>query len=222
MTHNGHIVAITGASGRLGRCIVPAFLQAGARIVTMDRRVESDGQLDDQAALRLAIDVTNEDSVRQAFQQTSQELGPIDVLVHTVGGWDGRPFLETSLDQWNAMVGLNLTSAFLCFREAARQMQGRGGTIVGIASGQGADRGMSRQSAYSASKGGLIRLIEAIAAEYQESGTRALAIAPSTLLFDENSNEAGVPAEDVAALCVYASSAAGKSPNGATLRAYGP
>jgi NAD(P)-dependent dehydrogenase (short-subunit alcohol dehydrogenase family) len=206
----------------LGRCIVPAFLQAGARIVTMDRRVESDGQLDDQAALRLAIDVTNEDSVRQAFQQTSQELGPIDVLVHTVGGWDGRPFLETSLDQWNAMVGLNLTSAFLCFREAARQMQGRGGTIVGIASGQGADRGMCRQSAYSASKGGLIRLIEAIAAEYQESGTRALAIAPSTLLFDENSNEAGVPAEDVAALCVYASSAAGKSLNGATLRAYGP
>lgn len=213
----GNVVVITGASGRLGRHILAAYQEAGATIVTMDRTPLESGA----AALSIQLDATSETSVQTAFKKVATELGRIDTLVHTIGTWDGRPILETSLEKWQFMISLNLTSAFLCFKEALRHMHGKSGRLIGIASGQGADRGASKQGPYSASKGGLIRLAESIAAEYQDSGITAHAIAPSTLLFDGDEKGPGVFAKDVASLCVYLSGPAGHALNGATLRAYG-
>ena len=119
------------------------------------------------------------------------------------------------------MLNLNLTSSFLVFREALRYMKDNGGGLVGITSAQGADRGVSQQAAYSATKGGLTRLIDSIAAEYKGTGITAHAIAPSMILFEEPYDNSGVPARDLAQLCVYLSTDAGRSLNGATLRAYG-
>lgn len=211
------VVVITGASGRLGSLILQAYHGAGAIIATMDRILSEGGP----AALALQVDATDEASVQAAFKKVGAALGPIDTLVHTIGTWDGRPILDTSLEKWQFMMDLNLTSAFLCFREAILNMEGESGTLIGIASGQGADKGAAKQGAYSASKGGLIRLIESIAAEYHGTGIRANAIAPSTLLFDDAEKGSGVFAKDIAALCVYLSSPAGKAFNGATLRGYG-
>jgi NAD(P)-dependent dehydrogenase (short-subunit alcohol dehydrogenase family) len=165
--------------------------------------------------------VTDEAEVVSVFQQIGETYGHIDALVHTVGMWNGKPFLDTTLDDWEQIMRVNLTSTVLCFREAARLMQGRGGRLIGIASGQGADRGHAQQAGYSASKAGVIRLVEAVAGEFEGTGITAHVIAPSFILFEDAADHKGVPVSDLADLAVYLCGSAGASLNGATLRAYG-
>ncbi|HYE97217.1 MAG TPA: SDR family NAD(P)-dependent oxidoreductase [Rubricoccaceae bacterium] len=215
----GKVVVVTGAGGRLGRVLVRQLLEVGARVAGLDLVPASDLP---EGALALGADLGSEDEVVDAFARIGRSLGPADALVHTVGMWAGKPLARTSFDDWETMLHVNLTSAFLCFREAARAMQGRGGRLVGIASRQGADRGAAEQAAYSASKAGVMRLVEAVAAEYDGTRITAAAVAPSTILFGGEGDDAkGVSVEDVAALCVYLCGPGGAVHNGAVLRAYG-
>lgn len=220
----GQLVVVTGAAGRLGRHVVRHLAQAGATLAVLDL---------DAAALHgvaetahpFAADATREASVQRAFGEIEAQLGVPDALVHTVGTWGAAPLAETALEDWQQLVDLNLTSAFLCFRAAARLMQkrpeGTPARLVGIASGQGADRGAAEQGAYSAAKAGVVRLVEAVAAEYAGTGLTAHAIAPSTILFDGVDAQKGVRPERLAALCAYLLTPAADALSGATLRAYG-
>lgn len=210
------IVIVTGAEGRLGRVVVQHLVEAGARVAALDRAAP-EGLPD--GVLALAADVTDEASTAEAWDRTGEALGTPNALVHTVGMWAGEPLAETDVDAWRTVLDVNLTSAFLAFREAARRMAA-GGRLVAIASGQGADRGVAQQAAYSASKAGVVRLVEATAAEH--AGLSAVAVAPSTLLFgDEPADAAGVSVEAVASLCARLCGPDGAVHSGATLRAYG-
>lgn len=217
----GKVVVVTGASGRLGQRLVERFTQHGATIAAIDLDADTIPGPAGTHGKAFSANVTRETDVVAVFQQIREAFGSPDVLVHTVGAWDGKPFLETSFDDWQRMIDLNLTSAFLCFREAARQMEERGGRLIGIASGQGADRGRAGQAGYSASKAGVVRLVEAVADEYNGTGLTAHAIAPSAIVFDENSDDKGVPVSDLIDLALYLCTSAAASLNGATLRAYG-
>ena len=213
-------IVLSGSTGRLGQRIIQAFEPTEASLITIDRSINLDlVEKHEHILLATQADVTDEASVIDTFGHIIDETGIPDVLIHTVGGWDGRPFTETTLETWQSMVNLNLTSAFLMFREALRHM--KSGAVIGITAGQGADHGVGQQAAYSATKGGLTRLIESIADEYKGTGITAHAIAPAMILFEPPFDQAGVPAPDLAALCVYLSTDAGRSLNGATLRAYG-
>jgi NAD(P)-dependent dehydrogenase (short-subunit alcohol dehydrogenase family) len=217
---SGTSVLVTGASGRLGRVVVRRLLDAGARVVALDA-VRPEGLPDGVAVL--AADLTDRPAVQQAFEEVDREVGPLGALVHTVGMWAGQPLAETHLADWRRVMDVNLTSTFLCFREAARRMlaQPAGGRLVAIASRQGAERGVAEQAAYSASKAGVVRLVEASAAEYGGRITAA-AVAPSTILFGgEEEGAKGVSAEAVADLCVYLCGEGGPIHNGTVLRAYG-
>ena len=219
MDPTGRVVVVTGAAGRLGRRMMHRFADEGATVAACDRDpCRLPGGTPGQV---FKADVANEAEVVAGFRQIGDTFGSIDALVHTVGAWDGRPFLDTSLGAWEKIVRVNLTSAFLCFREAARLMQGRGGRLIGIASGQGADRGRAQQGGYSAAKAGVVRLVEAVAEEFEGTGITAHAIAPSFILFDEADDQKGVPVSDLIDLAVYLCGPAGASLNGATLRAYG-
>ncbi len=218
---DGKIVVVTGAAGRLGRHVVERFAEHGATIAAVDLDVDVIALPKGASGQTFSANVTDEADVETCFQQIGDAFGPIDVLVQTVGAWDGRPLLETSLDDWQRIVGLNLTSAFLCFREAARLMQGRGGRIIGIASGQGADRGRAQQGGYSAAKAGVVRLVEAVAEEFEGTGITAHAIAPSLILFGQDEALKGVAVAHLVDLALYLCSPAGDALNGATLRAYG-
>ncbi|RMH64083.1 MAG: SDR family oxidoreductase [Bacteroidetes bacterium] len=224
----GQVVVITGAGGRLGQRLVHRFARQGARIAAIVLDEDEARRIpfpeDEQAeGYAFPVDVTREELVETCFDQIAHQFGRLDALVHTVGAWDSRPLLGTSLDDWEHLMRINLTSSFLCFREAVRVMQrtGTGGRLIGIAAGQGADRGQARQSAYSAAKAGVIRLVESVAAELAGSGITAHAIAPSTILYDAAPGEPGVAAEQIVSLCLYLCTPAGKGLNGATLRAYG-
>ena len=216
----GAVVVVTGAGGRLGRVVVRRLLGAGARVAALDARLPE--ELPD-GVVAVGADLTDEGSVTEAFGEAEDAAGPVRGLVHTVGMWDGTPFAETSLESWRRMMDVNLTSLFLCFREAARRMASSpdAGRLVAIASGQGADGGVAQQAAYSASKAGAVRLVESVAAEYDGRIT-AVAVAPSTILFGgEGEGAAGVSVEAVADLCVYLCGPGGAVHNGTVLRAYG-
>lgn len=216
MTPPSGVVVVTGAAGRLGRVVVAQLAAAGASVVAVDRTAPDvpDGHT------AVAADVTTEPGVREAFALAA-EAGAVAGVVHTVGAWDGAPLAETTLDAWQAMVAVNLTSTFLVFREAVRRMPD-GGRLVAIASRQGADAGVAEQAAYSASKAGVVRLVEATTAEHGARGLTAAAVAPSTILFgDEGAGARGVPVGEVAALCVRLVGPGGAAHAGETLRAYG-
>jgi len=218
---SGTTVLLTGAAGRLGRVIARHLLRAGASVAALD--ADPSGLDASGDALRLyRADLTDEADVERAFREALDAQGPARALIHAVGAWDGRPLAETSLVAWRHQLDVNLTSTFLCFREAVRHFGARGGgRLVAFASKQGADGGATEQAAYSAAKAGVVRLVEATAREHGARGVTAAAIAPSTILFGGEGDAAGVPAERLAALAVYLASEAGAVHNGAVLRAYG-
>lgn len=228
------VAAIAGADGRLGSRLVDGYRQHGYRVAALTRGSEVEG------AQQFTVDVTDEASVEKVFADVQAAFGRMDVFIQTVGGWGMSPFLETSLSDWRSLVELNLTSTFLCFREAARHMRAVGsgveqrrsgtGRLIAISSRQGAVRGVAQQAAYSASKAGVVRLVEAVAAEFATDsapyGPTAHVLAPSTILFDNDTDAArasgeGVPVEDLVETCLFLSSPAGASLNGATLTAFG-
>ena len=214
---SGKTIVLTGAFGRLGRILTRRLIADGATVAGLDAR-SADPVVDSDRLHLFKADLVDEQAVDDAFRRIAEERGSVDGLVHTVGMWDGRPFAQTSLEEWERMMRVNLTSAFLCFRAALRAFDGRG-RLVGVASAQGADRAVAEQAAYSASKAGVVRLVEAVAAEYAGTGITAAAVAPSTILFEGGGE--GVPAERIAALCAYLCTDEGGAHNGAVLRAYG-
>ena len=215
---SGRVVVVTGAAGRLGRVVADHLADAGARVAGLDRAPHDVGDL------AVTANVTDPDSAAQALAQVAGTLGEPDGVVHTVGTWDGRPFAETSLADWRAVMDVNLTSTFVVFQTAVRRMlaAGAAGRLVALASGQGADKGVAQQAAYSASKAGVVRLVEAVAAEYRAQDIGVAAVAPSMILFGgEAEGTRGVDVDEVARLCVTLCGPAGNVHNGSVLRAYG-
>ena len=211
------LVVITGAAGRLGTITIRGFQEAGYRVVGLDRQEKTDA-----AAPILAVDATDETSVAEGFDRIVKTHGTPFVLIHTVGMWAMAPLTETSLADWRTMMEVNLTSTFLLFREAARRMASSGGTLIAMASRQGSVQGAAQQGAYSASKAGVVRLVEAVAAEYADTGLNVHAVAPSMILFGGEGEDAkGVSAEDLVEHFLHLCSPAGASLSGATIHAFG-
>lgn len=215
MSESAPLAVITGGSGRLGSITIRGFLDADYRVVSLDRTASDKGEVP-----VLAIDATSESSVIEVFGRIKETYGVPAVIIHTVGMWAMKPFAETDLQSWRTMMDVNLTSSFLIFREGARLMAEDGGALIGISSQQGSVMGAAQQAAYSASKAGVKRLVEAIAAEYSGTGLTAHAVAPSMILFD-GEDAKGVAAEDLVEHFLYLASPAGGSLNGITLHAFG-
>jgi 3-oxoacyl-[acyl-carrier protein] reductase len=165
------------------------------------------------------VDVTSEASVEAGFREVYEGYGQPDCVIHTVGMWAMSPIVETKFSDWNRLIQLNLSSSFLVFKHAIQTMGGTG-SLIGIASRQGVVKGASGQAGYSASKGGLVRLVESIAAEYDPTELHAHVVAPSTILFEQGQT-GGVHAGELAGHCLYLASDKGASLSGTVLEAYG-
>ena len=216
---NRPVAVVTGAAGRLGRALGAELNRRGIPVAAI---VRSPSEASDITGMQpFVCDMTDEASVVATFLRVREEMGPIGHCVHAIGAWDMKPILETTLAGWRQLLDVNLTTAFLCIREAVRHMAHEGtGGIVAIASRQGADRAPTGQAAYSASKAGLIRLAEAVADEHGPHGLTIRVVAPSTILFDGDSG-AGIPVVDLARLCVDLTDPRHAAPNGSVTRAYG-
>jgi NAD(P)-dependent dehydrogenase (short-subunit alcohol dehydrogenase family) len=167
-----------GAGSGLGRSIALAFARAGASLALIDiNEATAQATLDATGAdgAVAAADVAVTLAVGQAVDDLADRVGAPDVVVNTAGiaGAGRRPLHETSIEDWERVLAVNLTGAFLVCRAALPLMLERGaGVIVNVASAAGLVA-LPGRSGYAASKAGLIHLTRTLAVEYAEAGIRA-------------------------------------------------
>ncbi len=183
------VALITGAGSGIGRAIALLYAQQGARVIVADIREEgATGVVAEIAAQQgtayaLALDVSQEEQVRERFTQVAREHGRLDILVNNAGVSHVGNILETSAEDWDRLMAVNSRGVFLCAREAVRQMvaqQPRGGVLVNIASVAGMIA-VERRFPYGASKGAVLSMTRSIAMDFVEQGIRANAICPGTV-----------------------------------------
>jgi 3-oxoacyl-[acyl-carrier protein] reductase len=176
----GRTALITGGAGGIGLAIAEAYVREGARVVVADldgdRTVKAAGEAGAHGGV--ALDVTDEDSVRAAVEQTLTLLGRIDVLVNAAGIASEAPLIEMSKQMWDEILAVDLTGVFLCCRYVVPGMvEQRWGRVINIASQLGIKGGRSFAH-YSAAKAGVIALTKSLALEVAEHNVLVNAIAP--------------------------------------------
>ena len=189
----GRTALVTGSSRGLGQGIAAGMAAAGARVVlngTDAKRVGDSAQAlraQGHTVFEAPFDVVNEAAVVGAFEALDRQGVEIDILVNNAGIQFRKPMVELALADWQRVIGVNLTSAFLVGREAARRMiaRGRGGKIVNIASltSEGA---RATVAPYTAAKGGIKMLTRAMTAEWAIHGIQANAIGPGYMATEMN------------------------------------
>jgi NAD(P)-dependent dehydrogenase (short-subunit alcohol dehydrogenase family) len=182
---SGKSAIVTGASRGIGRAIVQALADEGARVAALARTspdleetVRSAEGRGGKVVARVC-DVTDEGQVEEAVAFVIEQFGSLDVLVNNAGQrQDFSRVDELSLEDWRWLIDANLTSVFLMSRAAARRMLPAGsGSIVNVASIAG-PVAFARIGAYCAAKSGVIALTKVMATEWAEEGIRVNAVAP--------------------------------------------
>jgi NAD(P)-dependent dehydrogenase (short-subunit alcohol dehydrogenase family) len=231
------VAVITGGAGGVGQGVTPAFLRAGATVVAAERAGSRGGfdqlkaqlgPLGDRLAFS-AVDVLDEASVEAMVAEVLARHGQLDILVNLVGGFAaGQPITQLDLSTWQRMQDLNLHTAFLVSKHAARPMiQQRWGRILNISS-RGARSGRKHAAAYAVAKAGIITLTEAQAEELRDDHITVNCILPS--IIDTPANRASMPgasfdrwprAEEVARVLLFLASDDAWLINGAAIPVYG-
>jgi 3-oxoacyl-[acyl-carrier protein] reductase len=169
-TLEGRRAVVTGGASGIGRAIAIGLAAEGCRVLILDaapsERLEAAVADAGHGAESRRTDVTREDEVLAAFDHVASS-GGIDILVASAGILIEKPLLETSAEDFDRLMAVNLRGLFLTGREALRQMvsQGRGGRVVNIAS-ELAYLGRENCSVYCASKGGVVSLTRSWAREF--------------------------------------------------------
>lgn len=192
------LVAVTGATGNLGRAVAARFFSEGANLALLARDVSrlqewvrQMGWPPERFSLH-AVDVVSQMEVAAAFDAVIDRWEHVDGVVHTVGGFQGGTIQQTSVDTWDSLFDINAKSAFLVGQDVSRRMisEGRPGWLVFVAS-RLAHRAVSGAGVYSASKAALLRLTEAMALEWESSRIRVHCFDPGTL--DTPQNRTAMP-----------------------------
>ena len=185
MLLEGKKAAVTGGSRGIGKEIVEIFLKEGASVYFMDlmpsESIDRYEQLAKEAEVEVVFkktDVSNEDEVNTVVKSILSESGGIDILVNNAGITRDGLMFRMPLENWESVLKINLTSAFLVSKHIAMaMMKQRSGSIVNMASVVGVG-GNAGQANYSASKAGLIGFTKSLAKEVASRGVRVNAVAP--------------------------------------------
>jgi NAD(P)-dependent dehydrogenase (short-subunit alcohol dehydrogenase family) len=196
----GRTFIITGGTGALGGAVTREFLEAGARAAVTWRSeqewqaLRSDLSHYGDTLAGFLADVTDPEDAARAVGEVRERLGPINGLIHLVGGFTFAPVEQTDPVVLDRMLDMNLRSAFLMSRAVIpRLREARGGKIL-LVSSRAALKGAAGLGAYSAAKAGVIRLAETLAEELQAENIQANCILPS--LIDTPANRAAMPDAD--------------------------
>jgi NAD(P)-dependent dehydrogenase (short-subunit alcohol dehydrogenase family) len=229
---SGKVVLITGGTGALGRAVAQTFGTLNATTVVTyiidEEREDVKAKIKTIAEL-VKADITKEDQAKKLVSHVINTYDRIDVLVNVVGGYlGGKTVAELDETEWDKMMSMNLKSAFLISKHViALMVSAKHGKMVHISSRTGL-KSDGYDSAYSASKSGLIRLVESISEEVKEHNININCILPSTI--DTEANRKAMPnsdfskwvkTEDLAKVVLFLCSEEAKVINGAAITAYG-
>lgn len=181
----GRVALVTGSSRGIGYALARGLLRAGADVVINGRDeaalAGAQEQLTEQTGRSPRIesfDVTSPDAVAAGVSHIEDAVGPLEILVNNAGAQHRAPITEFTLEDWNRLLTLNLTSAFLVGREAARYMCARGhGKIVNICSVQ-SETVRPGIAPYAATKGGLKQLTKGMCADLGSQGIQVNGLGP--------------------------------------------
>jgi len=192
----GQKALVTGANSGIGRGVAIALGQAGADvIVNYVAGEDSANAVVDEIrragvnAMALQADVSSEDQVATMFKKVIHQFGTLDILVNNAGLQRDAAFHAMTLEQWNTVLGVNLTGQFLCAREAVREFLRRG-VVPAVSRAAGKIICMSSvhqeipwagHANYATSKGGIKMLMESLAQEVAPHRIRVNAIAPGAV-----------------------------------------
>lgn len=203
MRFNQKVVAITGAAMGIGEEAALAFAREGAMVALVDidrEKAESVAEAIKTAggsAFVCIADISDEAQVRNMVGDVVSKWGKLDILVNNAGIYFQGNAIETPLEVWNRIMGVNLTGAFLCTKYVAEVMRKAGsGVIVNVASEAGLI-GIKGQVVYNVSKGGMIQLTRSCAVDLAQYGIRVNCVCPGTTetpLVREAVNSAADPA----------------------------
>ena len=193
----GKVALITGAARGIGKSIALRFASEGADIAFTDLVIDENGRSTEDEIRALGVRVkgyasnaANFDEAHKTVEEVVKDFGGVDILVNNAGITKDGLMLRMSEAQWDAVIGVNLKSAFNFVHACVPvMMRRRGGSIINMASVVGV-HGNAGQANYAASKAGMIALAKSVAQEMGPKGVRANAIAPG---FIETAMTAALP-----------------------------
>jgi 3-oxoacyl-[acyl-carrier protein] reductase len=188
---DGQVAIVTGASRGIGRSIALALAAEGAQVVvnyaqsaTAAQALAAEISANGGEAIALQADVAQADQVEALVKQTLDHFGRIDILVNNAGITRDTLLLRMKLEDWQAVIDLNLTGVFLCTRAVSKVMlKQRSGRVINIASVAG-QMGNPGQANYSAAKAGVIGFTKTVAKELASRGVTVNAVAPGFIATD--------------------------------------
>lgn len=182
------VCIVTGAAQGLGLVFSEALAEAGADLVIVtDKQVSKLQEVAETIAVKtgrdvlpLKADVTSEEDVINMVAKAEDHFGRIDVLVNNVGIVNSKPTIELSLEEWERVLKVNLTSTFLCSKMVGKHMIEKKikGNIINISSGYGEVVDLVPNSPYYSSKAAVIHFTKALACEWGHLGIRVNALCP--------------------------------------------
>jgi len=178
------IAVITGGAGGMGRAAAVQFAAEGAKVAVLDideyggKSVEKEIANAGGTAIFIQTDVSKAAAVDSAIVQVNKQFGTIDTLFSHAGTIIVKPLHETTEEDYDRLMNINVRSSFLvCKRVLPQMIENKGGSIV-ITSSIGGEKGFALEALYCMTKGAVLQLARSIATEYRDRGIRANAVCP--------------------------------------------
>ena len=226
------IAVVTGAFGVLGAAVARAFAAHGYRVALLDMAVDPPAALQEELGeahlLIGGVDLGQMEAARKAIAAVAMRFGGIDVLVNVAGGFRWELLQDGEVETWDELYAINLRTAVASCKAALPALLERGrGRIVNVGAGAAA-RAAAGMGAYAASKSGVERLTEALAAELRDRGVTVNAVLPG--IIDTPRNRSDMPDADfsrwvapeaIADVIVFLASDAARAVTGAAVPVFG-